>query len=385
MPEPTPSDDSSRPRRVLFVLGRGVLGGIERHVQSILRNLDRSRFAPSVVILFEDGEIGAMLRAEGIEVTGLGGRSGKDPRLMLRLAALIRRTRPDIVHSHELHACVGAAMRLSPRPAWVLTEHCTFEYGPSPDRARMLVRLFRSRMDRVLAVSSATGRSLADNTPLQADEIETLFNGIDPGALPEKSPEPIRSLLGIPAGAKILGSVGRLAGGKGFEDVIAVAGLVAATRPDWHFVLVGGGPIEARLRELAAGLPDPARFHFTGPRADAMALVGGMDLFLFCSEHEAMPTTLLEAFAMRTPVAGFLPGGGVAEILALADSPPATLLGKRDPAALAAAAGRLLDSPDLAAQQVRRAREIVDRHFDMRVITARLERIYDATLEARRA
>lgn len=374
----------TRPIRVLYILGRGVLGGIERHVQSILRNLDRTRFEPSVVILFEDGEVGEALRRDGFCVETLNGRNGKDPGLIFRLWRLIRRAGPDIVHSHELHACVGAAMRMAPRPAWILTEHCTFEFGPSPAKARTLVRLFRSRMDRVLAVSDATARSLTEGTGLPAASVATLYNGIDPGALPPKSSRTIRELLSLPAGARVLGTVGRLAGGKGFEDVLRVAELSAAERPDWHFVFVGGGPIEADLKQRAARLPDPGRVHFTGPRTDALDLIGGMDLFLFCSEHEAMPTTLLEAFAMRTPVAGFLPGGGVAEILALCDPPPADLSAVRDPAALVRSAGLLLDSPELAAGQVSRAREVVERHFDMRRITGRLQEIYEESLKGRR-
>src|SRR6185295_14572896 len=78
---------------------------------------------------------------------------------------------------------------------------------------------------------------------------------------------------------------------------------VLSTHPQAIFVLVGGGPLEKKLRARAAALKiPPANFHFLGHREDAEALYPAFDLLVLSSLYEGLPYVLLEAMALGVPV-----------------------------------------------------------------------------------
>ncbi len=366
----------NQPIRILFILGRGGFGGIERHVQSLIRNLDRKRFEPRVIVLFEDGVIAEELRADGVAVQTLHGRSGHQISLIWKLHHAIKEANPELIHAHELHAVVGLCMRLRYPLPWIQTEHITFEHGPSPDRARMLWRLFQGRMSAVLAVSTETGRSLARNTGLDPAKIVVIFNGVDLSRLPPKDPDYLKKELGFSSEVQLIGSVGRLATGKGWEDFVETAQKLFILRPDCRFVVIGDGAERENLQRLASRTTCAERFHFLGSRPDALALLGSLDLFLFCSEYEAMPTTLLEAFAMRVPVAGFVSDGGVREILELTGQPAAKFLNQRNTSELAEMSAALLEGKDESSATIQTARDLVESRFSMASLTRELEQQY---------
>jgi len=362
--------------KVLFLIGHGALGGVERHVQAILRNLDQERFEASVVVLMEGGPSSEEIAATGIPVYILHGRSGSDPRAFYRMMRLLRRVRPQVVHAHELHAASGLALRLTPSVAWVQTEHCAFDHGPSPAKARILWQTLSGGMNSIVTVSRATGEALCRNTGIARNRVRTIFNGVDVSLLPAKDPNLLRIELDVSQDAMLIGSVGRMAPQKGWMDFLAVADDLARRIPHAHFVMIGDGPDSHSLRSELEKRDWKVRAHFLGGRRNAVALLGGMDLFLFTSIHEELPTTLLEAFAMRTPVAGYIPEGGVAEILEHAGNlRPALLQPKRDPRLLADEIQRLLNDPAEQTKMIESASRLVS-VFDMSAITRQLESEY---------
>ncbi|MBI3736411.1 glycosyltransferase, partial [Candidatus Sumerlaeota bacterium] len=268
------------PRKVLYIMGRGTLGGVERHVQALIRNLDRTMFVPHVAILMDGGSVEDELRASGVPVFVLGGNSGWDPKLAWRLHRVIREARTDLVHSHELHGAVGAALRASPSRCWIHTEHCSFERGPSPRRAALLWKLFGGRMNRIICVSQATADGLCRNTGIKPGRIATVFNGVDIETLPPKNPNYLRDELHVEASAPILGLVGRLAWQKGIDDFLEFATRAAKKITAARFVIAGDGPERDALQSKAAALNLAGRCFFLGNRPDGAAIIGGLDMFL---------------------------------------------------------------------------------------------------------
>ena len=122
--------------------------------------------------------------------------------------------------------------------------------------------------------------------------------------------------LGLPPGTPLVGTVAALAPEKDGVTFVKTCALVARERPGVHFVHVGGGS-EAAQRELlvaveASGLG--ARFHALGFRADAAALIGGLDVFLFTSRWEGLGGAVLQAQVRRVPVVSTA-AGGLAEVV----------------------------------------------------------------------
>jgi glycosyltransferase involved in cell wall biosynthesis len=123
----------------------------------------------------------------------------------------------------------------------------------------------------------------------------------------------LRTELGIPADAVILGFMGRLSPAKGLTTLIEALSSIRAL--PWHLVLVGEGTFADTLRETAAqhGLMD--RIHFTGyvPHTEAPRYLSLFDVLVLPSEthsnwKEQFGRVLIEALACGTPLVGSTSG-----------------------------------------------------------------------------
>ena len=127
----------------------------------------------------------------------------------------------------------------------------------------------------------------------------------DPSMLPSR--EEIRSSLGIPPDAFVVGMVGRLVAEKGVSEYLRAALLLAARYPNVFFLLTGerlasdhADPVDAALDSAQAALG--SRLKLTGMRSDIPALMRAMDVFCLPSYREGMPRTIIEAMMSGLPV-----------------------------------------------------------------------------------
>jgi len=361
--------------RVLYVLGRGGPGGIERHVQALVRSIGPMGVEAHVCVLTDAGQVTTQMQADGVPVHVLGARHGHDPALFFSFCKLLGRLKPDVVHFHELHFLPALAMGLFPRIALVCSEHCSIPHAPSLTSARILWRTVGRRIDRVLPVSHHTGRMLAECLGVPAGCMSVVHNGLDLDGQVEVQRGSERP-AGLGGGSKLVGGVGRLAAQKDWHAFLEVARHLSRFRRDVEFAVVGDGPMRAALEREALGLGVADRVRWLGSRPDALDLIRAFDVFLLTSLHEELPTTLLEAFSVRTPVAGFVPEGGTSEILDLCSRPAGAFIEGRPPEALARAVSGLLDDPEGAARMTEEAFRVVHDHFNMRDIASQLSRIY---------
>lgn len=379
---------TSSARRVLFVLGTGSPGGVERHVASLARSLAPSRWKPSAVALFSDGPLLDELRLSGVEALSLAADRGRPPRgwspmLAARLRGAIRRMRPDVVHSHEMHGALGLAMRSLPGLPWIHTEHCSFDRGPSPGRARLLWKAFGGRVDDLLAVSSDTADGLARGAGLDRRLVAVVPNAVAlppwPGIRDPAARAATRAELGFGADDELVGCVGRLVPQKGWDEFLDAAEALAAIRPAARFAVVGDGPERASIEARIAAGPLAGRARIAGAHPDGARAIAAFDLFLMTSRHEESPTTLLEAFAAGTPVVAFPCPGGMAEIAAAwAEFASADwAIETRDPVVAARVADGLLNDPARSEASAAIGRAFVERRHSMEAVARILAERYD--------
>jgi glycosyltransferase involved in cell wall biosynthesis len=194
-------------------------------------------------------------------------------------------------------------------------------------------------------------------------KVRVIRNGIET-ALYRRSnaSRPIRQSLGIPDGAPLIGTVGRLNEIKRQDLLMEAFDIVLQSYPDAHLLLVGDGPQRRLLEERAAGTSRPERIHFAGYQADTTPYLHAMDLFALPSRSEGMPQALLEACVAEKPVIASRVGGipeviehEVTGILVEPGSAPTLATGIR----------RLLADPSLSAQMALRASAKVVAMFDV--------------------
>ncbi|WP_172388003.1 glycosyltransferase [Streptomyces sp. MNP-20] len=300
--------------RALHVITGLGMGGAEQQLRLMLRHLPASC---DVVTLTNPGSVARQIMAEGTRVTHLGMSGNRDLSALPRLTKLIRAGHYDVVHTHLYRACLYGriAARLAGVRAVVATEH---SLGESQMEGRPLTSGVRAlylageRLGRVtVAVSPAVARRL-HRWGVPRQRISVVPNGIDADRFRfDPAARAItRRRLDLPEDAYVVGGVGRLTPGKRFDVLLRA---VAQLPEDVLALLVGTGPQEAELRELADRLRIGGRVRFAGearhePEAtpsdgtDLPALLSAMDALASPSPEEAFGLALLEGLASGLPV-----------------------------------------------------------------------------------
>jgi glycosyltransferase involved in cell wall biosynthesis len=301
MSAPNGKPDAARdPLRVMFLHTIAHGGGAETLMASLIRRLDRSRFAPELCCLKSLGALGEELAAEIPAFDGLL-RSKYDVRVLPRLIGLMRRRRVDAIVS------VGAGDkmfwgRLAARAAGVPTVICAIHSTGWPDCIGRLNRALTPLTDAFVAVADGHGRHLVEKERFPAEKVWVIPNGIDTEQFRPRRPDPdLRARLGIPPGP-VAGTVARLGAVKNHAMFLDVAAQVRRQTPRAQFVIVGDGELRESLQERARRLGVADCVHFLGWRADVPDVLALMDVFLLTSNNEANPVSILEALATGVPV-----------------------------------------------------------------------------------
>ena len=364
---------TSKPLKVLHVTSACTVGGAEAHVLALLRKLDRARFEPWLAYFEErPDEARPMLddfRAAGVRTVDLAGARQVDPAATWRLAALLRRERFDVVHSHSLRAelATGLAAGFGPtRPLLVRTVHNTDDfYVRRP--ARWLARASAQRQDAIIAISEAVAAWVREHTGLGPERVRRVYYGLDT--------TPYEGVRPVDAAEPVIGMVARLAPQKGHTVLLDALPRVIERIPALQVELVGhehlttAAELEAYARER--GLADHVRL--LGFREDLPALFQRWRLMALPSLWEGFGLVLLEAMAAGRPVVASRVGP-IPEVVV--DGETGLLVEPGDSAALAAALLELLERPERAEALGEAGRERVRRDFRLERMVEEIAALY---------
>jgi glycosyltransferase involved in cell wall biosynthesis len=298
------------PLRVVHVVLSLDLGGLERVVVALVREGARLGQRVAVVCLERPGTLAARVEELGAAVICLHKRPGLRLGIVGRLKAVFQELRPDVVHTHQIGALfyAGPAARQTRVPAVVHTEHGKHYAGRL--RTRWLGRLAARHAARFVCVSQDIADEVVSCRVAPRKKVGVVFNGIDTRAFEDaESVASIRQTLGVPQGAPLIGTVGRLSEIKRQDLLLRAFARVRERVPDAHLVLVGDGPMMRSLRELAAKLGIDGNVHFAGFQARPEPYLLAMDVFALTSRSEGMPLVVLEAWAAARPVVTSNAGG----------------------------------------------------------------------------
>ena len=349
-------------------------GGAERHVVDLALALRRRGHAVQLACSV-GGPLAPELRTADVAVHQLMPALVKrraSPEYAARLRRHVTAGRFDVVHAH-IHASAVAAGQATDGTgvALVLTEHTEAPWRDALDRF-FIAESYRQAVT-VIAVSTPVARMLTGRFAVPRTRIRVLPPAITPPEIPP-APRPGRW-----RGRPLVGRVCRLQPEKGVDVFLRAAAVVREQVPDARFVVVGDGPLAARLGALAEDLGLGPAVEFLGHRPDARALIGALDVMALTSRSEGTPLVVSEALAAGVPTVCSAVGGvpdqvrhGIEGLLVRPDRP----------ADLAAGLVRLLREPGLAARMRRAAlrRATAWRHDQM---VDEIEAVYGRSAAAR--
>jgi glycosyltransferase involved in cell wall biosynthesis len=188
-----------------------------------------------------------------------------------------------------------------------------------------------------------------------------------------------RQRLGVPAGAQLLGTVGRMASKKGFHVLVEALPGLLRRHASLHVVFAGDGDRLGEFRAALAGWAD--RVHFPGlVLQDTLPdLYRALDLFVLPAVHDdkgnvdGLPNVILEAMASGLPVVATSISGIP---LAVVDGLTGALTPEKDPPALLEVLSARLASPTTLAEMGRAARRKVESELTWDAVAARYDEAY---------
>ncbi|GAB7033350.1 glycosyltransferase [Streptomyces sp. NPDC021749] len=374
-------------RPTVLHVSQPVDGGVAR----VVADLARAQVAAGLRTVVAAPPGGALLRdaaAAGAEVVPWPARRAPGPALpgeTGRLARLVRRLCPDLVHTHSAKAGLAARLAVRGRIPTVHQPHAwSFEALGGP-AARLTVgweRYAARWAHRVLCVSEEERRR--GETAGVPGRWAVVRNGVDlhrcsPAYDDRAARHALRrslpALAGLAPDAPLVVCVGRLCPQKDQRTLLRAWPAVRTAVPDAVLVLIGDGPDRARLRAGA-----PAGVRFAGAAEDTVPWYRAADLAVLPSRWEGMALAPLEAMACGRPVV-VTDVGGAREALP-PGAAPHCLVPPGDPVALAQALRGLLTRPPLRTELGARALAHTRATGDVRRTAAAVLTLYRELLGA---
>src|SRR6266508_5750579 len=239
----------------------------------------------------------------------------------LRLARLIRRERPDILHTHTAKAgTVGrVAALLAGRHRPPIVVH-TFHghvlrgyFGPVRSLVfRLLERWLAGHTTALIAVSPQVRDDLVALRVAPPERFVVIRLGIELGERVAGAGDgrvESRRYLGIPPDRFAVGWIGRMTAVKRTDDVLVAFKRLRDEGVDAVLCLVGDGPDRLQLERRAHELGVMRDTLFLGYQNDVAEYFAAFDAFMLPSANEGTPVTTIEALAAGTPVVATRVGG----------------------------------------------------------------------------
>lgn len=378
--------------KIMFVITRMVKGGAQNYALSIYRSLNREKYETTFATGPSDGPEGDYIS----EISGCGLSYAvipsltreidpvKDIKALFEICALMRKIRPDIVHTHTSKAGIlgRIAAKILKAPVLIHQPHGlamgelwqVLDVPQNPFIRRSLIvleKIIAKFTDKFITYTEIETKEHLHYGIGKKEQFVTIPYGIDLNGFYEnisgarrESPE---------NHSPKIGTVGRLVTSKGCRYLIEAIALVKRPFPDIKLFIVGGGFLRNELEDLVkkTGLTDNVRF--LGVKDNIAEFLNGIDIFVSPTLYESFGITLIEAQACRKPVVAS-DVGSVPEIIK--DGETGLLVPPKDPRAIAGAIIRLVRDKGLSKKLGEAGFESVRKNYTIERTMEKIEGLY---------
>jgi glycosyltransferase involved in cell wall biosynthesis len=388
--------------KVLRVIARLNVGGPALHVAYLTAGLaDRGYDTTLVAGTLARGEesMAHVAQSRGVQIVPLEELHReisplRDVRAMIRLAGLIRRESPTILHTHTAKAGavgrIAALLAGSARPPIIVH---TFHghvlrgyFNPVVTLGfRTLERWLASFTTALVAVSPEVRDDLVRLGVAPAEKFAVIRLGIEldervvhDGAARAET----RRLLGIGPDAFVVGWVGRMTPVKRTDDVVRAFRGLLDRGVDAYLCLVGDGPDRGRLERQAHELGVVRRTLFLGYQDEIGRFYEAIDALVLPSVNEGTPVSVIEALAAERPAVATRVGG-VPDVIR--DGVDGFVVDPGDRDALVARLAELAGDPARRSRMGAEGRRRIRERYAVDRLIGDVDRLYRSLLSARHA
>ena len=311
-----PATDSHIPliAHVVYFFGTG---GMENGVVNLINNLPADQYRHMIICLSGYTEFRDRLN-QPVEFISLNKKEGKDFGVYLRLWKVLRRYKPDIVHTRNLAALAGQIPAfLAGIKKRIHGEHGrdVFDLHGKHRKYNLYRKIFSLFVQRYITVSMDLENWLKDELSISADRITHIYNGVDTERFAPVDEKNSNHALPFEPGKIVMGTVGRLVAVKDQMTLLDSFTHLIRQEPELaevlRLVIVGEGDLRAMLEARIEQNNLQDLVWMAGDRRDIPELLPQLDIFVLPSLGEGISNTLLEAMSCGLPVIATAVGGNV--------------------------------------------------------------------------
>jgi glycosyltransferase involved in cell wall biosynthesis len=360
---------------ILHVQKVAGISGSEAHLLSLLPALRADGLDVRMLMLHE-GEPGAQefaraLEARGVPLDAIRVRADVDPIAFVQLVAYLARRRPELLHTHLVHAewyalLAGAVARV---PVRFTTKHGFNEFREAPYFG-VADRAVASLAHVHIAISRGLARYLADVEGFDRGSFEIVHYGIEPDGVPKPYDDTVPRLL----------CVGRLIPIKGHIVLLRAFAQARQQLPTLELDIAGRGALEPALKALAVELGIQDAVRFLGHVTPIQGAIERSAVVVVPSMGEGFGMVALEAMERARPVIA-ANIGGLGELVRDGETGVLVPAGEAEP--LRDAILRVAGNLELAAAMGEAGRRRALSRFLQTACTERTELLYEDALASR--
>jgi len=361
--------------KVIHLTEGSVWAGMEAHLINLLPGLSQCSDIKVECVTFHEGLLSKRLDSKGVKTIVCSRRTKYDFSLFFHLIRLLRKKRPHILHMHGYLAIffgIPAAFiaRVSVK---VVTLHAKGEGEkegkllPSKMNVYLWLAYFLIKMSKTycVAVSNDVYSRHVNFRGLSTKMMKVIHNGISIQDVQNHRPSISRIDMNISDSSYIVGMVGRLDENKGHIYFLKAAKKILCKRKDIHFIIIGNGPTEIRLKEFCSINQLNSHVHFLGFKENVLDYLSLMDVMVIASMHEGIPYVLLEAMAKGVAIIA-TDVGGLPEVIKNGFN--GLLVLPKDPIAIGKSISALIEDEELRKSLIKNSADILNSHFSQQAM-----------------
>ena len=382
--------------KIVHVITRLILGGAQQNtIMTCKEQVDSGHqvtlafgpiYGPEGSLLDDAQASGAelvelpMLRREVLPLHDLHG--------YYAIRKLIRRVKPDVVHTHSSKAgIIGRAAGWHEHvPAVIHTVHGLPFHGRQPKWVHgcyvAMERWAAGRCHHLIAITQAMIDAFEAKAICGADKFTVIPSAVDLSLfdhVDRSVGSVVRRERGIDEKAFVLGILARLDRLKGHDDLLDITPQLTARIPNLYLMFIGDGWDRSRLQQriIANRLQDKVIMTGLVPHSDLPRLLTAVDVKVLPSYQEGQSRTLIEALLCGCGIVAY-DVGGIGSICI--DHQTGRLVPLGDHNALAEAIIEMFENPGQREQLIRHGRDHVYRYFNAEDMVCKIESVYQRVL-----
>lgn len=378
---------------ILYVITKLELGGAQKHLLSLITNLDKNKYN---IFLFTAKE--GLLLNDALAIVGLCIKTSsnltrpinffKDLPALFEIYNFIKKHNIDIVHTHSSKA--GIIGRLAARLAKAKIIIHTVHGWPFNDYQRFIVRylyIWLERLtaqfsDKLIVVSGFDKEKGLRNRIGNNNKYILIRYGIllENFGISDYNINNIRKEFGLRSNDLAIGMISCFKPQKAPQDFIKLASLTKKDNPDIKFILIGDGILRRRIEDLITRFKLKEQVFLLGWRKDISEILSAIDIFVLTSLWEGLPIAVLEAMASAKPVVA-TDTGGIREIVS--ENETGFLVRPGDMNSMAEKLKLLLSDAKLREEIGRNARNSLGSAFSLEVMAGQTQDLYGSLTRSR--